>query len=136
MSGYLELGTIEPEMNIESVTKVTEFAESKFEEAEVSMKTTIAMNIAIDELVSNIIYYSGAKNMSVELGIEDDMAVMTFTDDGVEYDPTKKQDADVTKSANEREIGGLGILMVKKSMDVMEYKREEGKNILIIKKSK
>ena len=63
------------------------------------------------------------------------MAYLRFEDDGVEYNPLKKQDADITLGAEEREIGGLGIFMVKKSMDSMEYEYTDKKNILTLKKS-
>ncbi|MCR5485445.1 MAG: ATP-binding protein, partial [Clostridiales bacterium] len=59
---------------------------------------------------------------------------MTFCDRGVAFDPLAKDDPDITASADERQIGGLGIFMVKKSMDKVEYKRENDKNILTIYK--
>ena len=58
-----------------------------------------------------------------------------FLDNGKPFNPLAKEDADITLSAEEREIGGLGILMVKKSMDAVEYNYEDGKNILTIKKN-
>ena len=61
--------------------------------------------------------------------------IVQFIDNGKPFDPLAKEDADITLSAEEREIGGLGILMVKKSMDVVEYSYEAGKNILTIKKN-
>ena len=60
--------------------------------------------------------------------------MITFLDSGVPYDPLAKADPDVTLSAEERQIGGLGIFMVKKSMDSMEYKYQDGRNILVIRK--
>ena len=59
---------------------------------------------------------------------------MTFEDEGVYYNPLEKEDPDVSLSVEEREIGGLGIFMVKKSMDKMEYEYTDGKNVLTITK--
>ena len=68
--------------------------------------------------------------------IEDPLSVViTFIDNGVPYDPLKKEDPDTTLSAEERQIGGLGIYMVKKTMDDITYEYKEGKNILRIKKN-
>ena len=65
---------------------------------------------------------------------EDNTAVITLIDGGIPYDPLAKEDPDVTLSAEEREIGGLGIFMAKKNMDEMTYKYEDGKNILTCRK--
>ena len=66
---------------------------------------------------------------------QDPLAIsITFIDKGVPYDPLAKADPDVTLSADEREIGGLGIFMVKKSMDSIDYEYKDGQNILHIKK--
>ena len=66
--------------------------------------------------------------------MDDPAAKLTFIDEGVEYDPLKKTDPDVTLSAAERPIGGLGIYMVKKTMDEVKYRYEDGENILTIRK--
>ena len=60
--------------------------------------------------------------------------IITFVDHGVPYDPLAKADPDITLSANKRQIGGLGIYLVKKTMDDVSYKYEDGHNILTIKK--
>ena len=65
---------------------------------------------------------------------EDRVARIIFEDSGVPYDPLAKEDPDVTLSANERQIGGLGIFMVKKTMDSVSYEYSEGKNILTLEK--
>jgi anti-sigma regulatory factor (Ser/Thr protein kinase) len=98
------------------------------------------INIAIDELFGNIAHYAydpnvGPATVKVEV-IEDPMAVIiTFIDSGVPYDPLAKADPDITLSADERDFGGLGIYMVKKSMDDITYEYKDGKNILRIKKN-
>ena len=98
------------------------------------MGTVMKMNIALDEIFSNIVKFSGATYAKITCTVEDGVAVLCFEDDGAAYDPLKKEDADTTLSAEEREIGGLGILMVKKSMDDMAYEYRDGKNLLILKK--
>ena len=70
----------------------------------------------------------------MEAASSDSAVKITFTDRGVPYDPLAKEDPDITLSAEEREIGGLGIFMVKKSMEDMHYEYKDGQNILTIEK--
>ena len=72
--------------------------------------------------------------MRVEIQEDPLAAIITFIDSGMPYDPLARPDPDVTLPAEEREIGGLGIYMVKKSMDNISYEYKDGKNILTIKK--
>ena len=88
------------------------------------------MSIAIDEIASNIINYSKAKNAEISYSIESDNLNLTFEDDGQPYNPLETEDPDITLSAEERQIGGLGIFMVKKMTESMDYKYENNKNIL------
>jgi len=103
------------------------------------MKAQAQIDIAIDELFGNIAQYAynpetGPATVRVEVQ-EDPMAVIiTFIDHGVPYDPLKNEDPDITLSAEERKIGGLGIFMVKKTMDEISYQYKNGQNILTIKK--
>ena len=97
------------------------------------------VDIAIDELFGNIAHYAynpevGAATVRVEVMEEPLSVVITFIDNGVPYDPLEKSDPDITLSAEERDIGGLGIYMVKKSMDDISYEYKNGQNILRIKK--
>ena len=104
------------------------------------MKAQMQIDIAIDELFGNIAHYAynpeiGQATVLVEV-VEDPLSVViTFIDNGVPYDPLAKADPDTTLSAEEREIGGLGIYMVKKSMDDITYEYKAGQNILTIKKN-
>ena len=77
---------------------------------------------------------TGNATIRVEIIKEPLSAVLTFIDNGVPYDPLAKEDPDVSLTAEERQIGGLGIFMVKKSMDDVEYEYKNGQNILRIKK--
>lgn len=124
---------------VESIETVTDFVNEQLEAYDCPMKILMQINIAIDELFSNIAHYAynpetGDATVRVEV-IEDPMAVIiTFIDNGVPYDPLKQKDPDTTLSAEERELGGLGIYMVKKTMDDITYEYKDGKNILSIKK--
>ena len=98
------------------------------------------IDIAIDELFGNIAHYAynpdiGEATVRVEVTKEPLAVIITFIDNGVPYDPLAKADPDTTLSADERAIGGLGIFMVKKTMDDITYEYKNGQNILTIKKS-
>lgn len=131
-------GAVDPSItatiSLDEIPRLTEYVESTLEAADASMGTVMKMNIALDEIFSNIVKFSGATYAKIICTVEDGVAVLCFEDDGAAYDPLKKEDADTTLSAEEREIGGLGILMVKKSMDDMAYEYRDGKNLLILKK--
>ena len=124
---------------IENIEAVTDFVNEQLEALDCPMKAQMQIDIAIDELFGNIAHYAynpeiGKATVRVEV-IEDPLAVtITFIDNGVPYDPLAKADPDTTLSAEEREIGGLGIYMVKKSMDEITYEYKDGQNILAIKK--
>lgn len=132
--GEKALKRIDVEPGIERLEEVTEFVEGTFIECSVSDKVIVSMNIALDEIFSNITYYSGAKYVVAECGVIDGMAVLRLYDDGKPYDPTKAAEVDITETAEERKIGGLGIHMVKNMMDELEYAYEDGMNILTMKK--
>lgn len=125
---------------LENIQTVTDFVDGQLEELGCSVKAQMQIDIAIDELFGNIVHYAynpevGPVTVRVEV-TEDPLAVsITFIDNGVPYDPLAKTDPDVTLSAEEREIGGLGIFMVKKSMDEISYEYRSGQNILTIKKN-
>ena len=127
------------EATIENISTVTEFVNELLEEPGCSVKVQMQIDIAIDELFSNIARYAynpevGAATVRVEIKEEPLAVVITFIDNGVPYDPLKKEDPDIALSAEDREIGGLGIYMVKKSMDEISYDYKDGQNILSIMK--
>lgn len=122
---------------VENVTTVLHFVDELLDSAGSIMKAKLQIDVAIDELFSNIAYYaysSGTGKATVEFELKDGMAVIRFIDSGVPYNPLEKPDPDVTLSAEERAIGGLGIFLVKKSMDDMSYEFRDGQNILTITK--
>ncbi len=124
---------------VENIPTVTDFVDEQLEAHGCPMKAQMQIDIAIDELLSNIAYYayssgSGTVTIRVEIAEEPLSVLITFIDNGVPYDPLKKEDPDTTLSADQRDIGGLGIYMVKKSMDGVEYEYKDGQNVLKITK--
>ena len=113
-----------------SMIPVSEFAKSLTEKLAVVPKIANKVSIAVDEIYSNIINYSGAELATISYEIKDGRLYMTFTDDGIPYNPLEAEEPDITLSAEERKIGGLGIFMVKKMTESMEYTYEDDKNIL------
>ena len=120
--------TTYPEMA--SVSTVAEFVEKRLEKWQVGLRTANRVQVALDEIYSNILRYSGASESRVSVALGDDCVMLDFEDNGRPYDPTAAADPDVTLSAEEREIGGLGIFMVKKSTRSMEYAYADNKNKL------
>ena len=123
-----------------NIEAVTDFVNEQLEALDCPMKAQMQIDIAIDELFGNIAHYAynpeiGKATVRVEV-LEDPLAVtITFIDNGVPYDPLAKADPDTTLSAEERDIGGLGIYMVKKTMDEITYDYQNGQNILRIRKN-
>lgn len=128
------------EATVENIGKVTAFVDEQLEAIGCPLKAQTQIDIAIDELFGNIAQYAynpeiGSATVRVEVE-EDPLAVrITFIDNGEPYDPLAREDPDVTLSAEEREIGGLGIYMVKKSMDNVSYEYKDGQNVLRILKT-
>ncbi len=125
---------------IENIETVIDFVNGQLEEIKCPLKAQMQIDIAIDELFGNIAHYAynpetGPATVRVEVTEDPIAVVITFIDRGVPYDPLKKEDPDITLSAEERTIGGLGIFMVKKTMDEISYEYKDGKNILRIKKN-
>ena len=125
--------------SLENIPEATAFIDAQLEALDCPMKAQMQIDVAIDELFANIAQYAyapdvGEARIRFEFDDSSRMASITFIDRGVPFDPLQKSDPDVTLSAEEREAGGLGIFLVKKTMDGMEYRRENGCNILTIRK--
>ena len=124
----------------EALSDVLGYVEEILETYECSMKIQTAICVAIEEVfvnVANYAYQGGDGDMTLEIGFDEESRTVTFRmrDGGVPFDPLKKPDPDITLSAEEREIGGLGIFITKKTMDSVNYSYENGENILtMIKK--
>lgn len=125
---------------IDNVQVVSAVAEEQMDLCDVPLKAQMQIQIAIDELFSNIARYAytpetGSVTVYMELLKEPRAFEVTFLDRGVPYNPLEKEEPDVTLSAEEREIGGLGIYMVRKNMDEVIYEYTDGQNILRIRKN-
>ena len=124
---------------IAELERLAAFVDEVAEELSLDMETTMKLNLALEEVVSNVILYAYPKKMGENITImassDSNTLVFTITDKGEEFDPTKVEDADITLDAEDREIGGLGIFIVKNIMNEVTYQRLEGKNILTLKKN-
>lgn len=132
MSGNYKTKRIEPD--ISEMESVSSFVEEILESEEISPKTIISFNICLDEILSNVIQYSGCTFVEIGVSNNGKRVSMRFVDDGEEYDPKQNPDPDITAPVEERKIGGLGLFMIKKMMDAVEYERVDGKNILTVRK--
>ena len=122
-----------------NLPQVQAFIDEQLEEVGCPMPAQISIDIAVEELFVNIASYAygnGSGKAVVQVTVhEDPLSVeITFIDNGAPYDPLAKADPDTTLSLKERKKGGLGIFMVKKSMDNVSYEYKDGNNILTIKK--
>lgn len=123
-----------------NLDEVLEFIDGKLEENDCPMKTQIQLNIASEEIFVNVAHYAykpeiGPVDIIVEFAENPRRVLITFIDSGRPFNPLEKPDPDITLSAEKREIGGLGIYMVKNTMDDVIYKFSDGKNHLTIVKN-
>ena len=118
--------------------RVNQFVEEIGEELGLDMELQMNLNLVMEEMVSNVIFYAypEGKHEEIELVAESDGKELTFvlSDKGKEFDPTLKEDADPNVNPMERDIGGMGIYIVKNIMNQVTYQRLEGKNLLRMKK--
>ena len=125
---------------VESLDTVRDFIDGVLEAYDCMPKVQFQIDIAVEEIFVNIASYAyqpGTGNAEIGIDMKDDplCAVISFADSGKPFDPLAKEDADTSPEAINNRVGGLGILIVKKSMDAMRYSYEDGKNILIIEKN-
>ena len=123
----------------ESLSDVLGYVDLMLEKYECSMKIQTAVCVAIEEVFVNVAHYAykdGEGDVALGIGFDNESRTITFrmADKGVPFNPLAKPDPDITLSADERDIGGLGIFITKKTMDSIEYAYENGENILIMRK--
>jgi anti-sigma regulatory factor (Ser/Thr protein kinase) len=123
----------------ENLDTVIDFVNEHLEGVECPMKIQMQIDVAVEEIFVNIANYAygtgeGPATVRINVDNQNKIVDITFIDNGVPYDPLAKEDPDITLSAQERQIGGLGIFMVKKSMDDVTYEYRDGHNILTLKK--
>ena len=117
---------------METVPQVAAFVEEHLEAFEVPMKLTMKLMVVVDEIYSNIVRYSGATEAQVRIMKEVDTLRLIFCDNGKPYNPLDAKEPDVTAPAEERVIGGLGIFMVRKMIDNVEYMYKDNQNVLTL----
>ncbi len=125
------------EARTENLEKALAFIDERLEAQDCPPKVQMQIDVAAEEMFVNVANYAYAPNVgdvTLRFEVRDGAAVITFIDRGVPYDPLAKPDPDVTLPAEERPIGGLGIYMVKKSMDSVAYEYKDGQNIFTMQK--
>lgn len=127
------------EARVDNLNRVLEFVDEELEILECSPKVQMQIGVAVEELFVNIASYAyegtaGEACIKIEPDEKNRTVDITFVDSGIPYDPLKKEDPDITLPAEKRGIGGLGIYMVKKSMDAVFYEYADGHNNLTIRK--
>ncbi len=117
---------------IDELTRISTFLEETAEQWELPMALGMSLNLVLEEAFTNVVQYAYTDNEqhNIELLMEksDNELIITIIDDGQPYDPTKKEDPDINLAAFDRPIGGLGIFIIKKTMDEVAYERKNDKN--------
>ncbi|MCC8197069.1 MAG: ATP-binding protein [Tannerellaceae bacterium] len=120
--------------DLEQLSSFEEFLQKVCSSWGINEKTAMGLHLAVEEAVVNVIHYAypGQKNQPIELKVQYDAGkiIFTLTDHGALFDPTSKEDPDITLGLDERPIGGLGIFLARKLMTEINYKRSGNKNIL------
>ena len=121
----------------ESLDQVNEFIDSFLEAHGCQMKTQMQIDLSVEEIFVNIANYAypeGPGEAELCISEEDGVVSITFIDFGIPYNPLQRADPDITLSAEDRPIGGLGIFLVRKNMDSVHYRHEDGKNVFTVTK--
>lgn len=122
--------------NPEALGALSDFLDGYIADFAVPMRTGYSLKVVADELFSNIVYYSKASEASILFRMDDEQITLVFTDDGLPYNPMEAEEPDITLGAEERSIGGLGLLMVKKMAESVAYDYADQKNRLTVVLSK
>ncbi|QIB69325.1 SpoIIE family protein phosphatase [Aminipila butyrica] len=127
---------LEVKASANQIAEVSDFIEQILEKNACPTGVLRRVLVAVDEIFSNIVQYSGADSAVIRCLVNEEEVCISFEDNGKAYNPLDAEEPDITAPAEERKIGGLGILIVKKSMDTVEYSYSEGKNRLTVKKKR
>lgn len=115
-----------------SIPQASQFVEEWLERCAVPMKLSAKLLVAVDEVYCNIVRYSGADKAKIEVSRTDGRLTLMFSDNGEPYDPLEREEPDTTLPTEERDIGGLGMLIVKRTMDETSYTRQDDRNVLTL----
>ena len=125
--------------DLEHIEEFSEFVDKELKKNGVSVRTAIKLRMTVDEIYSNICYYSGAREVTLGVRVTENRGeksrnvILCFADDGIPYNPLKREDPDVGEPLEKRrKKGGLGIYLVKKRMDWVTYEYLSGKNCLTV----
>lgn len=119
--------------------EVMSFVEEELEKIDCSMKASMQITVSVEEIFVNIANYAyGSEKGEAKIAIDEEngKVIISFVDNGTPFNPLEREAPDITLSAQERSIGGLGIFMVRKTMDDVSYEYKDGRNIFTISKSK
>lgn len=123
---------------ISEISKLNEFIDALGEDFSLAPDIVFNLNLVLEEAVVNIINYAYPKEehqyIYLSAKMNDGSIVLILTDTGKEFDPTAAPEADITLSADERQIGGLGIFLIRQIMNEVRYERIDGKNVLTLEK--
>ena len=122
--------TLEIQPDAKAVSRVKEFLTQQAQRLMISDKQRKTLMVAADEIYSNIVRYSGAKTVRIFIGKEDEKLIAVFSDDGVPYNPLMNEEPDIHAALQDRDIGGLGIFMVRKMTESVEYEYRDHMNRL------
>jgi serine/threonine-protein kinase RsbW len=124
--------------DISEISRLYEFVEEVGNDFELSPDIVFNLNLVLEEAVVNIINYAYPKeeheSIYLSARMHEGSIILVLTDTGKEFDPTAAPEADVTLSADDRQIGGLGIFLIRQIMNEVKYERIEGKNVLTLEK--
>ena len=124
--------------NIDEINRLHSFIEEVGETFALPMKTVMNLNLVLEEAVTNVIMYAYPKEEHEYIHLtakeQEGKLIFILTDSGKAFDPTQAPDADITLSADDRQIGGLGIFLIRKIMNEVKYERIDGKNVLTLEK--
>ncbi|MFN8360389.1 MAG: ATP-binding protein [Candidatus Kapaibacterium sp.] len=121
------------------IARLSGMMEEFMESNDVPMNVSFAIDLALDELLTNVISYGfpegGEHTITVQVDISETDVTVKISDEGVPFNPLAQDEVDTTLSIDEREIGGLGIHLVKKTMNHLGYERVENRNVLTLVKA-
>ncbi len=133
------MNTIQLAATMENLDPSLDFLEEGFLQEGIDQKMAMKLRLACEEVIVNVIHYAypgqeGTFQVSYRVDGGEELTIVV-RDQGVPFDPLQREDPDISLSLDEREIGGLGIFMVRNIMDDLAYQREDGSNVLTMKKT-
>ena len=138
MDRDIQTETLTLHNDISEVPQLNDFIEAVAERLGIEPSTALQLQLAVEEAVVNVMDYAyppdSVGEVSVATTSDGQCLKIVITDSGIPFDPTEQEKADISLSAEERQIGGLGILLVNEIMDAVSYERKDGKNVLTLTK--